>query len=107
MVAALSYVLGWITGIIVLFWRGRHDTFVRFHALQSILVFAALSIVWVVIKAIFALPLLGTVLGCVLGPLLGVLTLLLWSGLILLALLGRRVKIPLLGDWAESLARAW
>ena len=53
--AALAYVLGWISGVVLLVTE-RQNRFVRFHALQSILVFGALSLAWFVCLSI---PLLG------------------------------------------------
>lgn len=41
MAAALSYVLGWVTGLI--FYNIEKDPFVRFHAMQSIIAFGALT----------------------------------------------------------------
>jgi len=40
----LCYVLGWVTGIIFLFIE-KENKFVRFHAVQSIVVFGVLSII--------------------------------------------------------------
>ena len=43
--AALAYLLGWISGVAILLIE-RHNAFVRFHALQSVLVFGFLSLAW-------------------------------------------------------------
>src|SRR5215470_5723549 len=51
--ALLSYVFGWITGIIMFLIDKR--PFVRFHAAQSIVVFGALHIIkWVLVTFLFA-----------------------------------------------------
>jgi uncharacterized membrane protein len=97
--AALSYVLGWITGLVFLVLE-RRNRFIRFHAMQSILVSVALTVVWAVARLIFALPLIGGALGCVLTPALAVATFLVWGGLIVLALLGKETRVPILGDLA-------
>jgi uncharacterized membrane protein len=97
--AALSYVCGWLTGLIFLVIE-RRNRFVRFHAMQSILVFIALTIVWAVARILFVLPLIGGLLGCVLSPLLAIVTFLLWAGLIVLAFLGKETRLPILGDMA-------
>jgi uncharacterized membrane protein len=68
--------------------------------MQSILVFIALTIVWTVARILFALPLIGGLLGCVLTPLLAIATFLLWAGLIVLAFLGKETRLPILGDMA-------
>lgn len=97
--AALSYVFGWISGLFF-FLAERRNRFVRFHAMQSILVFIAVTIVWTVLKIIFALPIIGGILGCFLGPIFGLATFLIWVGLIVMAFLGREVRIPIIGDYA-------
>jgi uncharacterized membrane protein len=49
--AALSYVLGWLTGII--FFLIDKRPYVRFHAAQSIVTFGALNLIRVVVAMIF------------------------------------------------------
>lgn len=52
--AALSYLLGFITGIIFLVIEPyRRDPFVRFHAFQSIFLSAAMAIIWIIWGAVF------------------------------------------------------
>lgn len=97
--AALSYVLGWITGLFFLFVEPR-NRFIRFHAMQSILVSLALIVVWAVAHLIFALPLIGGLLGFVLTVPLLIATFLVWAGLAVMALLGREFRVPILGDIA-------
>ena len=67
--AALSYVLGWITGIVFLLLE--KDPFVRFHAMQSIIVFGGLMI-------LSLLP----VVGWILSPLVMIGGFILWLVLI-------------------------
>ena len=43
LVAALSYFLGFITGIVILLVE-KDDKFIRFHAMQSTLVFGAIFV---------------------------------------------------------------
>ena len=45
--AALSYVLGWITGLIF-FLSEKQNKFVRFHAMQSIITFGSLTVLFMV-----------------------------------------------------------
>lgn len=95
---ALSYVGWWITGLIFLFGE-RRNSFVRFHAIQSILTFLLVSVFWAVLRAFFSIPVIGAV-SCFLGPIFGALTFVLWAGLIIVALLGKQVRIPGIGDFA-------
>jgi len=101
--AALSYAGWWITGLIFLIGE-RHNRFVHFHALQSVFVFLILSLVWSVLKVLFSLPIIGA-LGYFFGPIIGFLTFLVWASLIILALLGKKVKIPGIGAYAARFSR--
>lgn len=92
--AALAYGLGWITGVAFLLTE-RENGFVRFHAMQSTIVFAALSIGCVLLQSI---PILGMLLVVfVVIPLSAVL----WLLLMFKAYQGERFKLPLAGDMAE------
>ncbi|HXW04845.1 MAG TPA: DUF4870 domain-containing protein [Vicinamibacterales bacterium] len=93
--AALAYTLGWITGIAFLLTE-RSDSFVRFHAMQSTIVFATLSLVCVLLQSI---PLLGMLLAVfVVIPLSAVL----WLVLMFKAYKGERFKVPFAGEMAEQ-----
>jgi len=100
--AALSYVFGWITGLFFLLAEQR-NRFVRFHAMQSILVFIALSIVWAIVRLLSGVFLIGWLFGCILTPALGIASFLIWAGLIIMAFLGRDIKLPFIGDLAARL----
>ncbi|MFC1968855.1 DUF4870 domain-containing protein [Chloroflexota bacterium] len=90
----LCYVLGWVTGLIF-FIMEKENQFVRFHAMQSIVVFGALMIVSIILSFI---PFIGWVIGW----LLGVLSFILWIILMLKAYKGERYKLPWVGDFAEK-----
>jgi uncharacterized membrane protein len=87
--AALSYVLGWLTGIVFLLIE--KDPFVRFHAMQSIIVFGALTILMFV-----------PVIGWMLSPLLWIVGFILWLVLIFKAYQGEEFKLPFVGDFAKK-----
>lgn len=90
--AALSYVLGWITGIIFYLLETR-STYVRYHAFQSLVTFLAIQIA---MHILWFIP----VLGWMLAQLLGVLGIILWIICILKAYQGTWFKIPVAGDLA-------
>jgi len=90
----LCYVLGWISGLVMLLVE-KENSFVRFHAWQSIIVFGAVTIVTTVLGV---LP----VIGWVLSSLLGVLAFVLWIILMVKAFQGDRYKLPWAGDLAEK-----
>lgn len=92
---ALAYALGWITGVVFLLTEPQ-NRFVRFHALQSTIVFGALSVVCVLLQMI---PLLGMlVVVFLLIPASAVL----WLVLMFKAYQGERFKLPVAGDMAEQ-----
>ena len=88
--AALSYVLGWLTGIVFLLIE--KEPFVRFHAMQSIVTFGILTILSLV-----------PVIGWILSPLVMIVGFALWLVLIYKAYQGEEFKLPLIGDWAKQL----
>ena len=92
--AALAYVLGPITGVIFLVIE--KDKFVRFHAMQSIVVFVTMFVLqWV----------LGlTIILLILVPLVGILSFILWLVLIYKAWQGEEWEVPVLGKIARNLA---
>src|SRR5688572_19586031 len=93
--AALAYGLGWVTGLVFLVLE-RDNRFVRFHAMQSTIVFAALSLVFILLQSI---PLLGILLSLfIVMPL----SALLWLLLMFKAYQGERFKLPMAGEMAEQ-----
>ncbi len=92
--AALAYVLGPITGVIFLILE--KDKFVRFHAMQSIVVFVTMFVLqWV----------LGlTIILLILVPLVGILSFVLWLVLIYKAWQGEEWEVPVLGKIARNMA---
>ena len=93
--AALSYVLGPITGVIFLILE--KDPYVRFHAMQSIVVFVALFVLqWVFGLTLILLPLV---------PLLSILGFVLWLLLIYKAWQGNEWEVPVLGKYARKFSK--
>lgn len=92
---ALAYGLGWITGLALLLTE-RENRFVRFHALQSTIVFGVLCALWFVGLSI---PLLGWLISFILIPPLSAV---LWLLLMFKAYQGERFKLPFAGDIAEE-----
>lgn len=88
--AALSYVLGWLTGIVFLL--VEKDQFVRFHAAQSIVTFGALTIISLI-----------PMVGWVLSPLVMILGFALWLLLIYKAYQGEEFMLPVIGDFAKKM----
>jgi uncharacterized membrane protein len=96
--AALAYALGWITGLVLLVAEPA-NRFVRFHALQSVLVFGGLSLAWFIALSI---PFIGWVVAIVIIPIVSVA---LWLTLMFKAYNGERFKVPFAGDIADQRER--
>ena len=90
------YVLGWITGLIFLLIE-KKSSFVRFHAMQSLITFGLLSIAGLVINILPGI-------GVLISTLLGLLGLVLWLLLMYKAWNGERYKLRWVGDEAEKQA---
>lgn len=104
--ALVSYAAGWITGLIF-FLIEKDNKFVRFHALQSIIVFGALSALGIVLSIVFQLFLMIHLyflfqFFALLSKLLWLLALVIWIILMLKAYQGERFKLPVAGDIAEK-----
>lgn len=104
---ALCYVLGAITGIIFYILEKDSD-FVRFHAVQSIIVFGALfilnTVVTMISASIYSVPLAGMVFAGVLGlvsTVIFLVALILWILLMVKAYQGDRYRVPIAGKYAE------
>lgn len=100
--AGLSYVIGWITGIIFFFVE-KQNRFIRFHAMQSILFFGGITVVEIVFRFLYGIPVLGIVFLCANG-LLGLLAFVGWIVLMVNGFQGKYFKLPVIGDYAEKYA---
>jgi uncharacterized membrane protein len=95
--AALSYAVGLISGVIVL-WVEKTDSYVRFHAWQSVLAFAAAAAISMLLPTV---PVIGD--WALTQGLFRLCLVVLYILLIVKALKGERYKLPLLGDLAANL----
>ena len=92
---ALAYVLGPLTGIFFLV--TSKDAFVRFHAMQSTVVFVVMFVVqWALGITIILFPL---------SALVGLVTFVLWLVLIYKAWQGQEWEVPVLGKVAKNLLK--
>jgi len=104
-IAALSYLLGVVTGVIFLYVEPySQDEFVRFHARQSII----FSIAWFAIQIIAGvfIAVMPQPISRLLAFLLSILNIgiaIFWVILMYKAYSGERYRIPELANWAESL----
>ena len=98
----LCYVLGWVTGLIF-FLMEKENKFVRFHAMQSIVVFGAYTVIVIVLQIITFIPYLGF-LFLLLWILIGITAFVLWIILMVKAYQGEKFKLPWAGNFAEKQA---
>ena len=96
---ALSYVFGWVSGLIIFLLEKKNRT-VRFHAMQSILISVAITIAFFLIGFLGALPGIGILFGLI-GWLLDIAVFIGWLLLIINAFQRRYYKLPVVGDYAE------
>lgn len=94
LMAAASYLLGFVTGIIMLLVE-KQSNFVRFHAMQSTLLFGG---VFVANIALGFIPILGWLVGLFLS----FVAFILWIVCMWKAFQGEMYKVPYFGDLAEK-----
>ncbi|WP_245411582.1 DUF4870 domain-containing protein [Alkalicoccus urumqiensis] len=92
--ATLSYVLGFITGLIFLFME-KDNKFVRFHAMQSIV----LSVAFLVLSTVLGfIPIIGWLLGALLSPV----ALIVWIVCMVKAYQGQWFEFPVAGPFSRD-----
>jgi uncharacterized membrane protein len=110
--AGLSYLFWWVSGLFVYF-NERHNRYVRFHAVQSILLTGALTVVSVVLYILWELSADLTAAthqpafahigqGVAFLGFLGVIGV--WLGPMFAAWSGHHVRLPIVGAYAERYA---
>lgn len=107
MAGALSYFLGALTGVLFLI-LDRDRPFVRFHAMQSIVLSVAWVGLWIVFSVLSmilgAVPVLGWLIGLLLSIALGIGGFVLWLYLMYRAYSGDEWEMPVVGEYARRFA---
>lgn len=97
--AMLAYLLGLVGGIV--FYVISKDSYVRFHAMQSIMFFAAVAVIYVAFIILgFIMPLLLVLSWIIYLGLLAI-----WIVMLVKAYQGDRFKLPIIGDMAEKYSK--
>lgn len=105
--ALLCYLFGFISGLV--FWLiEKRNQAVRFHAAQSMIIFGALAVFWILLTIItsaliWSAPALVTVFS-IIGMLVGLAALAGWILLMVFAYQGKQLEIPMVGKMARQLA---
>lgn len=94
LLGAASYLLGFITGIIFLLIE-KESKFVRFHAMQSTILFGGIFIANI---ALGFIPILGWIVGLILS----FVAFIMWIVLMWKAFQGEMYKAPWVGEMAEK-----
>lgn len=106
---ALAYLLTPLTGILFLVME-KKSAFVRFHAMQSIVIGVAMIVVWIALSILSAVlsvvPLLGVIVGLLLTLGYGAFCFVLWLMLMFRAYQGKEWEVPLAGAQARRLLTA-
>jgi len=96
----LCYVLGWISGLVFILIE-KENKFVRFHAMQSIVTFGAITVVSIALSILGVIPIIGVVFD-IINVIIGVLAFVLWIILMVKAAQGTMYKLPWAGNFAEK-----
>jgi uncharacterized membrane protein len=91
--STLTYLLGFVSGIVFLVIE-KSSRHVRFHAMQSTIVFLGLFVLNLVAGFV---PIVGWIVLMLVFPV----SLILWLILMIKAYQGERFKLPVIGDLAE------
>lgn len=94
LMGAAAYLLGFITGIVFLLIE-KQNKFVRFHAMQSTLLFGAIFVANIALGFV-------PILGWLVGLLLSFVSFILWIVLMWKAFQGETYKVPYVGKLAEE-----
>jgi uncharacterized membrane protein len=93
----IAYLLGFVSGIVLLLVEKESDT-IRFHAMQSTIVFGSIFVLGMVLNLI---PIIGLIISLLLTPV----SLILWILLMIKAYQGNRYHLPITGKMAEDQLR--
>lgn len=99
----LCYLFGWISGLIFLF-AEKNSKFVKFHAVQSLILGASVSIIYIVLNRLFIFSWsLWAVISFITG-LIGIGYLILSVYLMIKAYKKEQIELPLIGKFAKNAA---
>jgi uncharacterized membrane protein len=107
----LSYILGWITGLIFLLIDKR--PFVKFHAAQSIAFNIAIVAVYIAFGIVgFVVTMIGAAIHLPIGffmvflwPIIGIGVLIAWIFVMYKAYSHEKYKLPIIGDIVENMVK--
>lgn len=98
MMGSVAYLLGPVTGVLLLLTE-KKNAYVRFHAMQSTLVFGGILLLYVVLAIV---PIIGWLILVVLSSILPLVSFILWLVLMWKAYNGEQYKLPYFGNLAQK-----
>lgn len=93
--AAVAYVLTWVTGLIIYLVANKNDKYARYHAMQSIVFGIAATIIGIILGFI-------PIIGWILSPIYSILVIVAIIIFAVKAYNGEKFKLPVAGDIAEK-----
>jgi len=97
----LCYVAGWVSGLVFILIE-KENKFVRFHAMQSIVAFGAITVLLIILSILGLMPVIG-ILFDMLSMFVWILSVVLWIVLMVKAYQEESFKLPWAGDFAQKL----
>jgi len=97
--ALLTYLVGWITGIIFLVLE-KKSKFVRFHAMQSTITFLGFTVLSIILIPLDFIPFIGVLISLI-DWIIGIVAFIIWIICMIKAYQGEKFKLPIAGNLAE------
>ena len=101
LVAAISYILGFVTGIVILMVE-KDDKFIRFHAMQSTIATGSLFVLNVILGIVFGKFGIFSFLSVISGLIIYLLIFYVCIISFINAYKGKVYKLPIFGNMAEK-----
>ncbi|HLZ58533.1 MAG TPA: hypothetical protein VKR06_16465 [Ktedonosporobacter sp.] len=97
--AAISYLCFWLTGLLFLLFEHK-NSLVRFHAMQSLLFFGGVTILYIVLINMMEMPIIGG-FAIFAFVVMNVIAVVAWFVGMIGAISGKYTKLPFVGEIAE------
>jgi len=97
----LCYVAGWASGLVFILIE-KENKIVRFHAMQSIVAFGAITVLLIILTTLGLMPVIG-ILFDILSIFVWILSVVLWIVLMVKAYQETSFTLPGAGDFAQKL----
>ncbi|MDH7593904.1 MAG: hypothetical protein QHG99_06085, partial [Methanomicrobiales archaeon] len=101
--SAATYLLGWLTGILFFVVEKENKT-VRFHAVQSTILFIGLNVLYWIFSGMFVFPWGMWAFIYMINLLISIVIFVAWLFLMYKAYTGEKFKVPVVGEIAEKYA---